>query len=636
MAHNDLIIDSDGHFIIDPITREITNQSGKTTLMQFDHNSERLTFEVNPIIEGHEMAKSDRVEIHYINIASDKRSQVSDFYPVDDLTFNDDKITFSWLVSRNVTQLAGVVSFAIRFICTDDDKEVYAWNTAKHNSINISEGINNSSAIDEDYSDLINQWYSMLVGSGTEGVNKVEEARNNAIAELSEKKTEILNDIIDKIEKKGAETLNSIPDDYISLNEKIDNVNTECYNRLITNKANGEHILLSDSAEELIKSIKIFGKTTQADTPTVENPQEFVSVGSGGSIKLDIKKKNILPHIYAMGSQTMKGVEFTVNADKSITVNGSAIDVCSFLLLPVGGKKLILPRGEYTVSSGVSNDAASSKFGIAVGYTYFNSSSRTVVYTVNGKASLVLTDNAYVDCVLVVRSGVTLNNAIFKPQIEVGSIATDYETPAVVQSATFNTPNGLRGVPVTRGGYDDNIYNYIDENGQKWICDEIDLVRGKYIQRIGIDEVNIVTVTSSVDVYFPEICYAIHNTSKKKIQSNYVGILSEKAPTVIESAMGAVRENVGNIAFCGSYADDTLETMQAKYNGSKLLYVLETPIETDLTEEEIAQYKALTMNKPITNISNDANANMTVEYIVDTKTYIDNKFEALRVAILGV
>lgn len=195
MAHNDLIIDSDGHFIIDPVTREITNQSGKTSLMQFDHNSERLTFEVDNIVEGHEMSRCNRVEIHYINVATDKRSQVSDIYPVDDLKLEDSTLTFSWLISRNVTQLAGAVAFVVRFFCMDGDTEVYSWGTAKSDVLEVNEGINNSGLVNEDYSDIINQWYSMLVESGTEGVNKVEEAKNNALAELDEKKAEILGDL---------------------------------------------------------------------------------------------------------------------------------------------------------------------------------------------------------------------------------------------------------------------------------------------------------------------------------------------------------------------------------------------------------------------------------------------------------
>ena len=47
------------------------------------------------------------------------------------------------------------------------------------------------------------------------------------------------------------------------------------------------------------------------------------------------------------------------------------------------------------------------------------------------------------------------------------------------RSMTISTPNGLPGIPVTSGG------NYTDANGQQWICDEIDLARGIYIQRVG-------------------------------------------------------------------------------------------------------------------------------------------------------
>lgn len=196
MSHNDLIIDNDGHFIIDPITRQITNTSGKTTLMQYDHNSERITFEVEPVLEGHNMAQCNRVEIHYINISTDKRSFHEDLYEVDDLKIDEDKLTFSWLIRRNATQLAGVLSFAIRFICVENGEEVYSWGTSVCDVLKVSESINNSDVINtEEYTDIINQWYSMLVESGTEGVNKVEEAKNNALAELDEKKAEMLEDI---------------------------------------------------------------------------------------------------------------------------------------------------------------------------------------------------------------------------------------------------------------------------------------------------------------------------------------------------------------------------------------------------------------------------------------------------------
>lgn len=46
------------------------------------------------------------------------------------------------------------------------------------------------------------------------------------------------------------------------------------------------------------------------------------------------------------------------------------------------------------------------------------------------------------------------------------------------QTLTLPTPNGISGIPVTSGG------NYTDENGQQWICDEVDLEKGVRVQRI--------------------------------------------------------------------------------------------------------------------------------------------------------
>ena len=61
---------------------------------------------------------------------------------------------------------------------------------------------------------------------------------------------------------------------------------------------------------------------------------------------------------------------------------------------------------------------------------------------------------------------------------------------------------------------------------------------------------------------------------------------------------------------------------------------LRTPIETDLTEAQIQAYKSLTTFKPTSIISNDAGAQMNVEYAADTKTWLTNKItKAIRDAI---
>ena len=124
------------------------------------------------------------------------------------------------------------------------------------------------------------------------------------------------------------------------------------------------------------------------------------------------------------------------------------------------------------------------------------------------------------------------------------------QTDANPQSATFDTPNGLPGIPVSSGG------NYTDENGQIWVCDEIDCDRGVRVQRV-----------CKIDSYSGE-------------------------------AIG----------------DVFLSSTGALTAGATVLYPLATPIETPLSAEELAQYAALHTNYPNTTIFNDEGADMEVKY----------------------
>ena len=59
---------------------------------------------------------------------------------------------------------------------------------------------------------------------------------------------------------------------------------------------------------------------------------------------------------------------------------------------------------------------------------------------------------------------------------------------------------------------------------------------------------------------------------------------------------------------------------------TKFKYILATPIETPLYEEEMAQYQALHSNYPVTTVLNDSGANMEVKYAADTNNYIEQNF----------
>ena len=162
MPHSHPIYDSDKHFVIDPITRNITNNSSKLTIMQYDHNSERFTFEIPRVIEGHDMSLSNAVRVNFINIGSIKTNTNSGVYEVDDVKVssdNPDIITFSWLISGAATRYNGSLNFAIRFYCISDESIIeYSWGTNIYSGIKVSNSLDNSEAIAEDYVDVLEKW----------------------------------------------------------------------------------------------------------------------------------------------------------------------------------------------------------------------------------------------------------------------------------------------------------------------------------------------------------------------------------------------------------------------------------------------------------------------------------------------
>ena len=161
------IYDSDTHFSINAITRALKNESStKTSVIQNDHNSERFTFELPRIIEGHDMSLCDSVQVHYINIDAKTKDQTQGVYEVTDMQVSpedDNVIILSWLISGNATKYVGSLNFLLRFACNGEDGHVvYVWNTAIYSCINVSSGIYNGEAVAEEYADILNQWKAEL------------------------------------------------------------------------------------------------------------------------------------------------------------------------------------------------------------------------------------------------------------------------------------------------------------------------------------------------------------------------------------------------------------------------------------------------------------------------------------------
>ena len=127
---------------------------------------------------------------------------------------------------------------------------------------------------------------------------------------------------------------------------------------------------------------------------------------------------------------------------------------------------------------------------------------------------------------------------------------------------------------------------------------------------------------------------------------NYIDLAAIETPVICEKFryVGTSKYEEGGIsgaekhARCFMYVNtsiDTVEKFKELIAGTKIQYVLATPIETPLTPEEIAAYKSLHTYSGTTVVTNDSGAGMSLTYTVDTKKYIDEKIAAISAAMIG-
>lgn len=179
MAHTMKIVDADPLFVINPDSRHIVKETnGEEKIVQYDHNSERFTFSLPRVVEGHDMTECNSIVVEYLTINTDTKEQIKGTYTVKDLSVDAEdaeKVAFTWLISQNVTKIAGVVSFLIRFSCIDGDGNLhYAWNTDIYKGVTVSKGIHNAEYIVDQYADVLEEWKHELFDMSLHGLKKEE------------------------------------------------------------------------------------------------------------------------------------------------------------------------------------------------------------------------------------------------------------------------------------------------------------------------------------------------------------------------------------------------------------------------------------------------------------------------------
>ena len=372
---------------------------------------------------------------------------------------------------------------------------------------------------------------------------------------------------------------------------------------VLTGSEIGNPLSVDDAFPAPLCGLTVYGRSTQSGTPTPDAPVPIVSAGDGGSLTVKVTGKNRMPPNLKTGNV----VECFVKKNTPITL------VFKGDLVSQGGNILFFDENNNQNWFGIDKGKAEHHIKYPVDLTKFQ-------YLLSNMASenVCLTWNAS---------------------------SPDYE-PYREQLLTLPTSNGLPGIPVTSGG------NYADSTGQQWICDEVDLERGMKAKKIASfvinsENANNFFVTNDFTAITVATNARLATPQKTKRDDRQYGrcVFCEALPWKTDAwaspvnAIGFVEDNSVDLTIENSYlglseasTNAERKTALVKYftdNPCHVVYRIATPIETPLTPDEIAAYKALTAYGPDTVVQAGDGAGVKLDYQRDVNLVVKNLEDAI-------
>ena len=388
------------------------------------------------------------------------------------------------------------------------------------------------------------------------------------------------------VKKAGAEVLTSIPEDYQTTVQKVKELDAQkvetdeaisavkARQNIIVGSEIGNPISVDDAFPAPLCGLTVYGRSTQDGTPTPDAPVPIVSAGDGGSVVVKVTGKNRMPP----NLEYQEFVECFVKKNTPITL------VFKGDLVSQGGNILFFDENNNQYWFGIDAGKAEHHITYPVDVTKFQ-------YLLSNMASenVCLTWNAS---------------------------SPDYE-PYREQLLTLPTPTGLPGIPVTSGG------NYTDSTGRQWVCDEVDLTRGVRVQRVNAVDLSTCKITGTTELAVTKrlsIMLPIRGRDYKtealcnKLRF-FVSFTQDSPHFYVDTANAQVFIPIG-----------AKNPEEGEYI---LFYALATPIETPLTPDEIAAYKALTTYGPDTVVQAGDGAGVKLEYQRDVNIAIKKLEDAV-------
>lgn len=595
--------------VIDPITRVINIPEDYIIGVESDEKSDRMYFQCPKIVGDNVDLSKLRLYVNFENANKER-----DNYFVDDVTVNEGNILFSWLFSRKVTKYKGDVKF---IVCAkkSEDNLTLEWNTTVAKGLSL-EGIEVELSDEEQSiaSDYLIQLEKELSALAETENNRLLTTSSNQITNITNKGSEQ----VQLVENTAKKALDSIPSTYTDLQKQVNEVEDR-----ELKDANGitqeltitdGYAQLIDTATKRLNSLVIKGNTVQESTsgkpsPSPEYPQEIKAVNELSGV---MSGKNLLKP-YGSYPITENGITFNLMND-GIHVNGKCTRSCRTFIYSD-----TLQAGTYYIN-GIKG-ASNSRYQVVL---YKNNVILNYITTKNFK--LELKEKAKIELSLFVYSEYgTFNDLVLPYMICRNENDLYLYTPYQGQSLLNYTLQN----PLYKIG---DVYDYIDFN------------RGKIIRNVGVvtfdgsdDELwNKYSNNVSMDGYSVNVSNAIDTTPcicNKLLTTDAISTTLEEAIKVLDNAMYVVLNKIRGL--------NTTELFKSwlQSNPITVCYQLATPTEKDIPQELLTQLKQLQTYSGKTNISfeaSDVYPTIDLEYIKDTKKYIESKEELDNQSIIDI
>lgn len=193
----------------------------------------------------------------------------------------------------------------------------------------------------------------------------------------------------------------------------------------------------------------------------VQSTNSVLSKSHAGSIKINevlgnceqtqYTGRNLIPYPYYETTHEDNGITFTDNGDGSVTIDGTATGDSQFMFMSRHDDTMTLKAGTYTISGGCPKGGSTSTYRLIVSKKDAEGVASKIGYDLGeGLTFDVDGTETAIGVVMFINSGTTVSNLVVRPQLELGSVATDYE-PYVggIPSPNPDYPQEIQSVEVS-------------------------------------------------------------------------------------------------------------------------------------------------------------------------------------------